>query len=77
MPDDKPQDDKNRLVSLAEASKLYGFSSDYLGNLARKGRLKAQKVGHMWVTTPADVEDYIRSRKQMGAFRDDIPLDCD
>ncbi len=73
MSNDIPQpDDKNRLISLTEASELYGFNADYLGQLARRGRLNAQKVGKMWVTTPKDVEDYVRSRKQMGAFRSDI-----
>lgn len=69
------QGDKNRLISLAEAAEVYGFNQDYLGNLARKGRLKAQKVGSMWVTTPADVEAYIQSRQDRGAYRDDIQLD--
>ncbi len=69
------QGDKNRLISLAEAAETYGFSQDYLGNLARKGRLKAQKVGSMWVTTPADVEAYIQSRQDRGVYRDDIQLD--
>lgn len=63
---------KERLISLPEAAELYGFNADYLGQLARRGRLKAQKVGRMWVTTPSDVEEFIRSRNQMGAFRDDI-----
>ena len=68
-------DDKTRLISLAEAAKLYGFSHDYLGNLARKGRLDAQKVGSMWVTTPASVEAYIQSRQERGVYREDIQLD--
>ena len=67
---------KDRLISLAEASELYGFNADYLRQLILKGRLNAQKIGKFWVTTPTDVERYIRSRKRMGAFRDDIkPLD--
>jgi hypothetical protein len=68
-------DDKIRLISLAEAADLYGFSRYYMSNLAKKGRLKAQKVGGAWITTPGDVEDYIRSRQERGAFRDDIQLD--
>lgn len=68
-------DNKNRLISLAEAAELYGFSQDYLGNLARKGRLNAQKVGSMWVTTVRDIEEYIRSRQERGAYRDDIQID--
>ena len=33
--------------------------NDYLGELARKGRLKAQKIGKLLVTTPQDIEDFI------------------
>jgi excisionase family DNA binding protein len=75
MTDKTSGDDKTRLISLAEAAELYGFSQDYLGNLTRKGRLRAQKVGSMWVTTPADVEAYIQSRQEKGAYRGDIKLD--
>ena len=67
-------DDKTRLISLAEASELYGFNPDYLGQLARRGRLIAQKVGSMWVTTPQNVEDFIASRQKRGSFRDDIQI---
>ncbi len=69
------QNDKTRLISLSEAAELYGFSVNYLGNLVRKGRLNAQKVGNYWVTTPTDVEDFIRSRKNRGVFREDIQSD--
>ncbi len=65
-------DDKTRLISLAEAAELYGFDHKYLAELAKKGRLKAQKVGFFWTTTPADVEVYIASRKKRGVYRDDI-----
>ena len=67
--------DKTRLISLPEAAKLYGFASNYLNELARKGRLTAQKVGDRWVTTPQNVEEYIRSRRKMGVYREDIQLD--
>jgi hypothetical protein len=70
-------DDKTRLISLAEAAELYGFSQDYLGELARRGRLKAQKVGKFWITTPENVEDFIQSRQKRGVFRDDIPSNVD
>jgi hypothetical protein len=47
-------DDKTRLISLPEAAELYGFNAVYLRNLARKRRLKAEKVGNTWITTPND-----------------------
>jgi hypothetical protein len=67
--------DKSRLISLPEASEIYGFDQRYLATLARKGRLKAQKVGNTWITTPRDVEEYIRNRQKRGVFRDDIQID--
>jgi hypothetical protein len=66
--------DKERLISLAEAAELYNLSRVYLTQLAKKGRLKAQKIANAWVTTPANVEEYIRSRQKRGAYRDDIQL---
>ena len=68
-------DDKTRLISLAEASELYGFSRYYLRNLCQKDRLNAQKVGGAWVTTPKDMEVFIASRQERGMYRDDIQLD--
>ena len=65
-------DEKNRLVSLADASERYGFNQAYLATLARKGRLRAQKLGSIWVTTAADMETYISSRKKVGLYRNDV-----
>ena len=72
MTNDQPAGDKHELISLAEAAKRYGFSTSYLRRLARKGRLNAKKVGRDWVTTPAEVEEYIRSREKRGASPEDI-----
>jgi hypothetical protein len=75
MTDDAQQDDKNRLISLAEAAELYGFNPVYLSHLARKGRLKAKKMGNSWITTLENMEDYIRSRQKRGVYRDDINIE--
>jgi hypothetical protein len=64
--------DKERLISLAEASEMYGFSHVHLRQLAIRGRLEAKKIGGVWITTPEDVEAYIVSRDKRGAYRDDI-----
>jgi excisionase family DNA binding protein len=68
-------DDKRRPITLAEAAQIYGFNHNYLTELARRGRLRAAKSGGTWLTTPADVEDYIVDRKKRGVYRDDITLD--
>ncbi|MCI0562762.1 MAG: helix-turn-helix domain-containing protein [Nitrososphaera sp.] len=72
MSDETNAEDKNRQISMMEAAELYGFNRHYLSELAKKGRLKAKRIGRSWITTPADVEEYIRSRKQTGAYRNDI-----
>jgi hypothetical protein len=77
MTNDAPQDDKNRLITMAEAAEIYGFTHVYLSELAKKGRLKAQKYGPIWMTTPASVDEFIRSRQQKGAYRHDIQVDDD
>ena len=67
-------EDKDRVITLAEASEIYGFNHGYLRGLIHKGRLKARKSGRVWLTTPADIEEYIRSRKKRGKYRDDIEV---
>lgn len=72
----EPGDESDkRLLSLPEVAELYGFNAKYLAQLAKKGRLRAQKIGGIWLTTRQDVEAYIRSREKRGAYRDDIQAD--
>ena len=68
-------DNKKRLISLPEAAEIYGFNAKYLAQLAGKGRLEAKKIGGVWITTPEDMERYIKSRQKRGAYREDIQLD--
>jgi Helix-turn-helix domain len=51
--------DSEDLISLAEAAAISGLSPTHLNHLARRGLLKARKVGRNWVTTRAAVEDYL------------------
>lgn len=68
-------DDKTRLISLADVAAIYGFDQRYLAKLAQKSRLKAKKLGNMWVTTKSDMEAYINSRQKRGVYRGDIHID--
>lgn len=72
MSDENNPTDKSELISLADAAERYGFSHNYLRNIARKGRLQARKIGNSWATTPADMEEFIESRVERGVYRDDI-----
>ncbi|HLQ27298.1 MAG TPA: helix-turn-helix domain-containing protein [Acidiferrobacterales bacterium] len=66
----KPKSDE--LITLAQAEELYGLSADYLQKLAKRGRLKAKKLGLQWLTTPEGVEEYIKSRLVRGVYRKDL-----
>ena len=50
------------LISLQEAAEYCGLTKGTLHEYAKKGRLKAKKIGRMWVTTRAAVDDYLQSR---------------
>lgn len=58
-----------KLLTLSQAGKRYGYSSDYLRRLAEKGRLSAQKIGHQWLTTSDNVESFIGSREKRGVYK--------
>jgi len=67
---DQETPDKDELITLAQAAERYGFRQHFLRSLARKGRLKARKLGSIWVTTIADVEAYLASRQRRGRYKD-------
>lgn len=72
MPDKRNDLDKNRLISLADAANIYGFSQNYLRQLIHRDRLQAEKVGGVWLTTRASIEEYIEGRQKRGVYREDI-----
>jgi excisionase family DNA binding protein len=50
------------LISLQDAAEYAGLAKRSLHNYAQQGRLKAKKIGRMWVTTRAAVDAYLQSR---------------
>jgi excisionase family DNA binding protein len=67
--------DISELISLKEASELYGLSSDHLRLLAEQGKFKAQKIGRNWVTTRKAVEEYLKNRRIPGRPKKKKTLD--
>ncbi len=59
-----PAKDKENFISLAEASKSCSYSQEYLGKLAKDGKLDAHKEGRNWVTTKKAIENYIKGRQR-------------
>lgn len=50
------------LISLQEAAEYAGLTRDSLQGYIYRGRLKAKRLGPIWVTTKAAVDQYLQSR---------------
>lgn len=50
------------LLSLKDASELTPYSADYLNLLARKGKLRARKIGRDWLVTKPDLFEYLKKQ---------------
>jgi excisionase family DNA binding protein len=51
------------LISLQQAAEYAGLTKDTLHNYAKRGRLKAKRLGPIWVTTRAAIDEYLASRE--------------
>src|SRR3989344_9003329 len=45
-------------ISSKRASELSGYAQDYIGQLARKGLIDAQRVGGLWFVSQASLTEY-------------------
>lgn len=66
MQSGKPEFD---LLSLREAAELSPYSADYLNLLARKGKIKAIKIGRDWLITKADLFKYLEKQRHESRVR--------
>jgi predicted HTH domain antitoxin len=66
--------DKNKLISLKEAAKITGYSSDYIGQLIRSGKIPGKQVyaNIQWMTSADAIKDY---RKKSDNKKNDNTLD--
>ncbi len=63
--DHEPETDPlkiGELISLQEAAEYAGLEKSSLHNYARRGRLRAKRLGPIWVTTKAAIDEYLASR---------------
>ncbi len=54
---------QEELISLAEAAAISGLSMNHLGLLARRGTLRARKIGRNWITSREAVAEYLARRR--------------
>ena len=50
------------LISLQQAAEYAGLTKETLHGYAKRGRLRAKKIGPIWVTTRAAIDEYLVSR---------------
>jgi len=55
--------EKEKYISLKQATKFCSYSQDYLSLRAGQGKLKATKIGRNWVTKKEWVDNYLRKVK--------------
>jgi excisionase family DNA binding protein len=60
----EPSEPKNKLLTLAEASKTTPYSQEYLSLLARQGRIGAIKIGRNWKITQNELYQYISKQQK-------------
>jgi hypothetical protein len=53
------KENSEKYISLMDATKLCGYSQEYLSLRARRGKLKSVKQGRNWVTTKEWLDEYI------------------
>jgi hypothetical protein len=51
---------KGNLIPIRQAVKYTPYTSEYLGLLARKGKLKAVKISRDWLTTRDAIREYLQ-----------------
>ena len=54
----------DELITLSEAALISGLKQASLQVYAANGRLKARKLGSIWVTTRTNLHEYLTSRHQ-------------
>lgn len=54
----------SEFISLAQASRMTGYHQDYLGQLARAGKLEAKKIGRNWLTTKKSINIFLGREAQ-------------
>lgn len=54
------------LLSTREASELSGLTHTHLGDLARRGIVDAQRVGHFWMVYEDALKAYLATPKRAG-----------
>lgn len=59
----------DEILTLSEAAQLCGLAAHTLTQQAEKGRLRARKIGRIWLTTRQWLAEYLATRSRRRARR--------
>ena len=60
-------------IPTSEASKLSGYHSEYIRELARNGLIRAQKFGYVWQIDKTSLQNYLIKVNKKGQRRGPKP----
>jgi len=58
--------DPEKLVSVAQVAKEYGYHPKYFSKLAAEGKIRAWRIGNTWASTRQLIDTYVRSAPPAG-----------
>ena len=63
-------------ITLKEASELFGYSPDYIGQLIRKGKIEGKQVyaNVAWMTTKNSLDEYLARERSTTTSTEKLPL---
>ena len=64
IPTPQPEPKREEYLTLAQAARISGYQQDYLGQLAREGKLKAIKSGHNWIVASSELDLLMNKHKR-------------
>lgn len=53
---------KDKYLTCSDAGVLLGLSADRIRHLILEGKIKAEKMGHIWIMTPQAISHITRQR---------------
>jgi len=66
--EESQHDELADIITLVEAGTLCGLSPHTLSQQAEKGKLRARKVGHTWITTRRCLAEYLEHHARRKAL---------